>query len=259
MTNSRKNKIYGNWTVLSIRGEEIFKCLEERANWYLVRNLATRISENPPTIQLNFEVKKEGNKGDAYYLSSKKNICVKCGTDNLEVLTKHHIVPQMYRKYMPLNIKSRNSFDVVPICFKHHDEYERFADELKNNISNKYNAPINGIYVECNELEKKIQAIKSSIVIVKHGDKIPFERKVKLLSCVRDYLEKADILDEDIYKLSVTPVESKKRIKTHGQIVMEQIEDHQGFVEMWRFHFLEYVNPKFMPDYWDPKRSINRN
>lgn len=258
MSNLRKNKIYGNWTVLSINGEEIFKCLEERADWYLSRNLAIKLSDTPPVIKLLFEVKREGNKGDAYYLSAKKNICVKCGTENLEVLTKHHVVPQMYRRFMPIDIKSRNSFDVLPMCFDHHDDYERYADRLKQTLADKYSAPLNGIVIsdKNNVLESK--AIHSAKAILNHGSKIPDFKKNALLENIRKYCEKADILDEDIEKLSVLPVNSERIIKTHGEIVMEQITDYQAFVEMWRFHFLKYSEPDFMPEHWDPTRSVLR-
>lgn len=258
MSRTRTKKIYGNWTVLSIRGDEIFKCLEERAKWYLDRNLAEIVSEN--TIQLNFEVKKEGNKGDAYYLSSKKNMCVKCGTEDLEELTRHHVVPHMYRKFMPVHIKSRSSFDILPICFEHHDEYERFADKLKQDLADKYNAPLN-VVVLTQEETKKLNALRAAKALKSHGDKMPEERKAYLISSIKNFLDKQEVAEQDIdFVLQLKEVpEISKDGKTHAQIVMENIKDLQEFVEMWRLHFLEHVQPKFMPEHWDPKRPIERD
>lgn len=258
MSRTRTRKIYGNWTVLSINGDEIFKCLEERAKWYLNRNLAEIVSEN--TIQLNFEVKKEGNKGDAYYLSSKKNMCVKCGTEDLEELTKHHVVPHMYRKFMPIHIKSRSSFDILPICFEHHDEYERFADALKQELADKYEAPLNAVVLS-DEEQAKIKALKSIRVLQNHGDKIPTDKKEELTSSVKQFLGKEEITEEDINALTkdLENISSSKEGKTHAQIVIEKVNDLQEFVEMWRMHFLKHVEPKFMPEHWDPKRSITRD
>jgi hypothetical protein len=257
-TNKRKNQIYGNWVVYSHKGEKAFLCLEERAQWYLSRNLAIKISDNPPSIQMLFEMKGEGHKDDNYYLSSKQNKCVKCGTEDLEVLTKHHVVPQMYRKFMPLDIKSRSSFDVLPMCFDCHDDYERFADILKLELAEKYNAPMNGIIVEENTETQQHHAVKIAKAICLHGDKMPLERKEQLITELKGYLKKSDVVFEEIEQLSLMEIDSSKIIKTHGEMVIEQITDYQAFVEMWRFHFLNHVMPKFMPEHWDPKRSIIR-
>jgi len=45
--------------------------------------------------------------------------------------------------------------------------------------------------------------------------------------------------------------------KTHGQIVMNQINDIQSFVEMWRSHFLENNKCQYLPKDWNVKTKIN--
>ncbi len=259
MSNKRKNKIYGNCQIYSKAGNLITLCLEDRANWYLDRGLAVKKTESPLSIQLLFEVKSEGNVGDKYYLSAKKNICVKCGTENLDALTKHHIVPQMYRKFLPEHIKSRNSFDVCPMCFDDHEKYERYADELKKQLAEKYNAPLAGICIENENQSKQTKAKRCATALLLHKDKMPLEKREQMLSLLKECLGKVEITDEDIKQAIEILPHSKKAIKSHGEIVMSQITDYQAFVEMWREHFLKHVQPEFMPEHWDSKRSIIRN
>jgi hypothetical protein len=39
-------------------------------------------------------------------------------------------------------------------------------------------------------------------------------------------------------------------------VVVENIEDLQEFVTMWRRHFLENNNPKYLPKNWSPENKI---
>lgn len=256
---NRKNKIYGNCQVYSPKGNLMFLCVEKKANWYLDRGLAEVISQDPLSIKLLFEPESEGNHGDDYYLTEKHNKCVKCATEDLEVLTRHHIVPHQYRKFMPEDIKSNSSFDVVPICYAHHNYYERFADELKQELADKYNAPLAGV-VEVDEI--LISAISAAKAIVGNGDKLPEDRRKILEEKVLLYFEtftyKNFITNDDLVELSKMKSIQAKKITTHSEIVMKQIEDFQGFVEMWREHFLKHLDPEHMPKHWDPKRSVYR-
>lgn len=48
----------------------------------------------------------------------KLNRCVRCGAE--EYLTRFHVVPHMYRKYLPLHIKNHSTHDVVVLCASCH-------------------------------------------------------------------------------------------------------------------------------------------
>lgn len=280
---SRINKIYGNCKVYSPSGNLMFLCVEKKANWYLERvdkntgkPLAIKIKHINPTInslmilfginsrelkiQLNFEPKDEGNKGDKYYLSKKENRCVVTGNRVLRNLTTHHINPHEYRKYMPEKYKSANSHDVVAITSDKHYDYEIEADKLKFKLAKKYNAPING-QREVNHL--LFYAIKSAKAIKNHGEKIP-EKNIELYKeKIRDYSGQKRVTQKLIEKLINTNFEEANRIRSHGEIVIEKVmidgdEAVQEFVEMWRKHFLIHMKPKYMPKYWDVKRLASR-
>ncbi len=279
----RTNKIYGNCKVYSPSGNLMFLCVEKKAKWYLDRfdkntgePLAVKIRNINPIInslmtlfgiypkelkiQLNFEPKDEGNRGDKYSLSKKENRCVVTGKRVLKNLTTHHITPHEYRKYMSEKYKSANSHDVVAIVNDKHYEYELEADKLKLKLAKKYNAPING-QKEVNHL--LFYAIKSANAIKNHGDKIP-EKNLELhKEKIRAYSGQKRVTQKLIDKLINTDFEEASRMKSHGEIVVEKVmlggdEAMQEFVEMWRKHFIKHMKPKYMPKYWDIKRPAKR-
>lgn len=245
----KDRKIYGNYQVLSPDGYLMFRCDEKKANWYLSRNLATIIKQNPFTIQLKFKPKGLGNHNKPFGLSEMKNQCVNCGTEDF--LTRHHIVPFCYRKHFPISFKSHNFHDVLSMCLECHEKYERKADELKKKLSLQYNSPING---DTSELKKDhLKAIKSANTLLKSYDCIPKFRVEELKNEVRNYLLR-DFNIEDLITLSNYKQNLLK--KTHGQIVIEKVDNLQEFIELWRNHFIENNQCLFLPKSWSVKNVI---
>jgi len=280
---SRTNKIYGNCKVYSPSGNLMFLCVEKKAKWYLDRfdketgePLAIKIRHINSTanslmtffglhprelkIQLNFNPKDEGNKGDKYSLAKKENRCVVTGSRVLRILTTHHITPHEYRKFMPDEYKSANSHDVVAIVSDEHYEYEFEADKLKELLAKKYDAPING--------QRKINhplfyAIKSANAIKNYGEGMPEGDLNNHKEKIRKYSGQKRVTQKLIDKLINTDYEEASRMKSHGEIVIEKIllegeGAMQEFVEMWREHFLKNTKPKYMPKHWDVKRRASR-
>ncbi len=281
--NLRKNEIYGNCRVYSPSGNLMFLCVEKKANWYLehvddetgealakeirhinpVLNFLMTlffIKPNGKRVQLLFEPKSEGNKGDKYSLSKKENRCVITGSKNLKRLTKHHITPYCYRAYLPDEYKSANSHDVVPILDEKHYEYEREADKLKLKIAKMYDAPIDGRTTVNHDL---FYAIKSAFALKNHENKMP-EANVELLKKrISDYTGNKEVTQETIDYLVGIDYEEARKMKSHGEIVVEKLilqgdKAIQEFVEMWREHFIEHAKPKYMPKHWDIKRPASR-
>ena len=252
--NPKQTQIYGNTKVLSPSGELLFLCLPKRATWYLDRDLAKIIEEDPMVIQLLFEPKGKGQIGDAYALGEKFNKCVVCGCE--EDLTRHHIVPYTYRKHFPEHIKTHNSHDIVPICSQHHSEYEEnYAIELKYIFANRYDAPF--------ELETKINSdltlvVKYSNILLDRWCELPYKRKKHMISTVRKYHGNFGRLKPILLTYAYVDL-SETKTESHGQkIVNKLISDNslQWFVETWREHFILTMNPKYMPEHWDIKRVI---
>lgn len=245
----KDRKIYGNCQVISPNGYLMFRCDIKKVNWYLNRNLADIVDRSPLTIKLKFEPKGLGNHDKTFGLSLMNNKCVNCGS--MDYLTRHHVVPYCYRKHFPLSRKSHNFHDVLSMCTDCHTSYERKADELKLILANKYNAPINGIVDELTKIS--MRAIKNSHTLLKGIDGIPEERVNEIKRELCEYLGR-DFNMDDIISLSKS--KSSRLLKTHGEIVISKINDIQGFIKMWRKHFIDNNKCLYLPENWNIENDI---
>lgn len=249
-TNISKHPIYGNCEVYSPDDKLMFRCIEKRAMWYVTKTNAEILSHDPLRIKLNFKPNGLGYNNDSYGLEKLSNKCVVCGTDN--ELNRHHIVPTMYRRHMPLTYINHNFHDVVPICDDCHTSYERKADILKTELFNKYNieTKINVEYLQISKLAKTLINIKT----------LPIERKKLIESEIDSFSTKYNLshkdYDELLYRLSNLKNEAIGYLRDVGKSVLEKYDNNQLFVEMWRNHFIENATPKFMPEKWTVDRSI---
>lgn len=244
----RNKKIYGNYKVLAPDGELLNLVLEKRIKWYLDRNLADIVDDK--TIKLKFEPK--SRKKDNYVISVKENKCVVCGETKLEVLTKHHIVPSEYRKLFPIELKSRNSHDIVAICQDCHNEYEiNYAKNLRLFIADKYNVPLS----KNNLNDPIVRAKKIAYIFIKHFNVIPIKRKNYLINEFIKYTDmKSPTLND--FKNYINAYSDYKPTN-HAEIIIDILKENNDFfdfIKMWRKHFIDSMMPKYMPKYW----SINR-
>jgi len=239
-----KRNLYENCRVRAITGEVIFYCSSRRAQWYLNRNLATVITQDPLEIQLTFETKGMGNAGDKFYLQHRKNLCVVCGTG--EGLTRHHVVPFCYRKHLPDDIKDHSFHDILLLCITCHDNYERHAHQLKIKLGQEYGVPIDG--VSDKEGHDKYKARGYAYALIRHSEEIPVERQVAMLQYIVDVMG-----SDDIESISKTYPELNG--KTQGELIVARLTDLNAFLRLWRKHFVETMNPKFLPEHWSVERG----
>ncbi len=243
---SSKNPLYGNCKVLSPDNILMFRCHFKKANWYIKRDLADIIKEEPLTIKLKFSPQGLGNHGKTYGLSEIKNICVNCGSS--EELTRHHVVPYCYRKFLPDNIKSHNFYDVLSLCVDCHIQYEYKANEYKNILAEKYNAPINGDYSLNRDLVK-LKRLASCLL--NESINVPKNRIKEIKEIIKNKLNIKRLTKRRILDILDSKSFSLKR--THGQMVINQIDNIDEFIISWRKHFIENNKCEFLPKNW----SIN--
>jgi len=222
------NTPYGNYEMLSIDGNFLAFTSLKRRKWYMDRGLADIIDEK--TYQLNFVTKGDDERSE-FYKVALENICVVCGTD--EELTKHHVVPSQYRKLLPIEYKGRNSFDVVSICDTCHNEYEREAEKLKEELLERYGLTN---YI------KSIYRVRRAYNILKYHSEnydpeFLIEMKVDLREFFNDTIE--NILAKD--NIEFENVSAK---------LMNKVDDIDEFVIMWRKHFLDVANPQHIHQKW---------
>mgnify|MGYP000562813796 FL=1 len=123
-------------------------CDRKKAEWYVDKGLGTVVCENPFTVKLNFEPSNrqynretgEEDKDDEFYVADRENKCVVCGTD--KNYSRFFIIPGVYRTHLPNELKSHRSHDIVLMCFACHETASRLQDNLKRELSIKFNVPL---------------------------------------------------------------------------------------------------------------------
>lgn len=229
---------YANISMLSPTGELMSYISEQKADWYLSRNLAKVISENPVKIQLTFLPQGLGNHNHPYHMAPKENLCVVCGTT--ENLTRHHCVPRCFRKHFPDEHKINASHDVVVLCYECHSNYEVYASELKQTLIDMY-----GRESKQDELQQsKIVKLASAYFL----PQVPPSRKDEIKQIISEYFGD-DATDE--LMLSLLDCEIIKHGAAKWREVVEHIDDIDTFIKMWRTHFVSIAKPKYLPEHWD--------
>ena len=244
----KDRKIYGNCQVLSPGGILMFRCDEKKLNWYLKRNLAELIEGEPRTIRLLFEPNGLGNHNKNYGLTKMENKCVCCGTT--EFLTRHHVVPFCYRQHFPIEIKSHNFHDVLSMCIDCHENYEVESFKHKKYLAEVYSAPINGEIID-NKNILKIRRFASGIL---SNSDIPTYRVDEMKLKIKSFFGIKRLSRKRLEKIS--NIEVKVYTRTHGEIVVSKLDDIQSFIQMWREHFLNNIECKYLPENWSIKNEL---
>lgn len=252
---ARKSVLYGNYRIQSPEGNEMFHCSAKKALWYLNRDIVDIVTDSPPTLRLKFTPGGPGHTGDEYYLTGKVNRCVVCGCENN--LNRHHVVPSIFRRYLPEEIKDHNYHDVLLTCIDCHETYEAHANKFKQQICHELGCTIN---LGGPKYIKEIGvAVSTAHALLRYSDKIPEPRLSTLRNIIKEYLKKDEITQADLEDVATHYAwQITEEHKTYGEFVMSRIGDIQEFTERWRDHFIETMKPKYLPDYWDVKKPLTR-
>lgn len=245
-------KPYDNCEMLSPAGEFMAFVSKKSMKWYVKRDLAIKIDEK--TFQLTFEPKGNGNQGDVdYQRIPRKNKCVVCGEK--ENLTRHHVVPYCYRKFLPVEYKTRNSFDLIAICHECHDEYERKALLQKKLLGEKYlgkaccSTPVEA---------KSLTRLRSNLgALIRHSSKMPEDRVQFLLRACSAYfneevtLENSESFFERVDKLLTELWEQRQALSEQVlEAFLKEGNELIDFIHFWREHFLKHAKPKHLSKLW---------
>lgn len=257
MTRPLSKKLYDNILAVAPSGEPLCRCNQDKANWYLKRDLAEVVSDNPTVIRLKFEPKGKGHAGDDFYLAERQNHCAVCGKGDDQ--TRHHIVPYCFRRFFPDKLKSHNSHDIVPLCVVCHDKYEIHADELKKLIGQTLGVAYGGNTAGFDPAKLRVKRHGTALLF--YRDRIPPDRLALLVKSLKDYYGKDQITEADIQDAAhldpaVPAVGGRKKF---GEVVVEKVKDLDAFVKMWRRHFVKTMQPKHMPPHWTVERNMTND
>lgn len=216
---------------------------KSRAQWYISKNLAKWVGDN--AFRLNFIPKGNGKGHIPYYNEVVENRCVCCGT--YENMTRHHVFPYMFKSQLPIQYKSRSNYDILPVCSDCHEEYERKADLVKRDLKNKV-LEQNKIEVSANEV-KRIKSVLASRKFLLNYDENPSLYKNVPLDRVLMHEKNAEqYIDENI--LEKLELNNKYWVNELMDDLQDDEEKLLEFVKMWRQHFVDSMNPKFLPKLW---------
>lgn len=249
--------IYSNVRLLNHEGKHISFIDEKRARWYLNKDLAIIKSENPLEIQLTFEPATPSRRNDQFYLVPRQNICVVCGTS--ERLTRHHVIPQSFRKHFSPEFKSRSSHDVLAVCRPCHDAYNIFEVERYKSLAARFGISHTGTCLYGAEQDRRVASAAKALLFKSHT--IPKKREDELLEIVIDYLNDWPT-EEDLEELShLWPPGSHSGYMTLGRYIVEKLspDELNTLACEWRKHFVDHMAPKFLPEGWSIDRQLGEN
>jgi hypothetical protein len=254
---ARRGALYGNFHFQSPAGQTMFHGDSEKALWYLNRALVEVVSQCPPVLRFKFAPGGPGHVGDDYYLGLKANRCVVCGAT--EGLNRHHVVPSVYRRHLPGEVKDHSHHDVLLLCLACHEKYEMAANQLKAELGQEFGVPLHGLYGQRSDADReRNRAVRLAIALVRHGGQIPAPRKAEMLQEIAAWTGKWPMSDGDVEEVAHMGMSEDGVAIEHGQHVIAHTTDVQAFVRRWREHFLRTMQPRFLPEHWDVDRPACR-
>lgn len=243
--------IFDNCIIQAPDGVVLSRCGRKKLNWYLTRDMADMVADDPPTIRLRFEPSGRDGIDDPLLLDGKPNVCVACGaTDNL---TRHHIIPYCFIRHMDAKYRMDIIRDILPLCRDCHDRYERKSDERRDEIAQGYGIPRHGI--EGGMAYKVRKAMGAAKALLDHGDKIPDARRDELLTTIKEFLSKDEVTAEDLESLRKYRIRDREDYVSFSKHVADNVGDYNEFARGWRSHFVETMEPKHMPAKWQIDRK----
>jgi len=249
----KANKVYTNGIMLAPNGDMMCRCGKDRINWYLKKGLAQLECSDPPTIRLNFEPEAHGKKDDPYYLQELKNQCVVCSST--QELSKHHVIPYCFRKFFPAKVKENSSHDILLLCREHHNKYEKEADKLKKELAKKHKCSMSGLNLK---VDPNLKTVKDAAIALLRKDKKMSQSKVeKFKRIIQKHNNRRKFSAKDLGSAAKIRYRIKdENYVPYGKHVINSTSSLGDFVIMWRKHFVEFMSPKFLPEYWDVNKKI---
>lgn len=225
---SCKSPVYHNCRIFANDGRLLCYCDRRKLEWYVSRNLAKLVEEEPPAIMLLFEPKgRPEDEGNDFYIQSKRNICVGCGEGNHYL--RYRIIPSCYRMHFPEHLKSHRSHDIVLLCVDCHEVAHAAAEKYKRKIATEFGIPLfvrRIVYSNQNQNSSEssvpklnveeegvspLQLRTAAMALLRHGSRMPAKRREELIMIVRNYYGGREVSDEDLERALLIGISSNRR------------------------------------------------
>ncbi|XP_067012367.2 exonuclease 3'-5' domain-containing protein 2 [Anabrus simplex] len=262
---TRRTTMYHNCYMQAPDGEVLCTCDRKKSEWYVMKNLATVVSEEPFTIRLNFEpAGRVVDEAGLFYTQVKANCCVVCGATDSYL--RKNIVPHEYRKHFPKVMKDHTSHDVLLMCVDCHLRSNVHDNHFRNRLAIECNAPIGASSdIKMYEIPevKHVRLAAKALLLSSH--KIPEQRRKQLEEVILNFYEDHSEVTEELLQEAVKEDSSVMNVgyRPHGLRVVQYFSSQSsgGLVELeklWREHFLETMKPRFLPKLWSVTHNHRR-
>jgi hypothetical protein len=283
---SMKKTMYDNIRMLDPNGNHLCNISMKKANWYINKNIATWIihhadnnnnnnnnNNTKDCIQLSFHPKMATTRKDhnlvTYNRGPKVNQCVVCGVERDYM--RHYVVPHCYRSLLPKSFKTHLPHDVVLLCAADcHVRAERRTHQRRMRMERKLRVdpetePPQIVNRQLHHIQSSAQAL------LKWKDKLPAHRIVEYQNLLVDWfhLDSIDALT-DQHLTQASQIEARRPNPKYipgPMLVMEHMVRQSSssssldssstsdmriaqFVRDWRLHFLQTMQPRFLPVGW---------
>ncbi|CAN1161215.1 Protein RRP6-like 3 [Linum perenne] len=252
---SCKAPVYHNCRIYANDGRLLCYCDKRKLEWYLRRDLAKLVDEEPPAIMLLFEPKgRPEDEDNDFYIQSKRNICVGCGEGGHYL--RYRIIPSCYRIHFPEHLKSHRSHDIVLLCVDCHEVAHAAAEKHKRKIAAQYDIPLFVRRVvdlkEATILPEPASSIgpvdepgvsplqlrTAAMALLRHGKRMPSKRHDELRQIVMQYYGGREVSEDDLERallVGMSPHERRRFQKKRGisskQSPRNSEEDHDNATE----------------------------
>lgn len=246
-----EHNAYGNIPIYSPDGILMFNTNDRKVNFYKRHNL---IEEFNSGFKLLFKPSGLGlhDRSAGHLLSfPRKNRCVISGEEDVLLLTRHHIVPVLFRKWMPEHIKSANYQFIVFVRKDLHHKYTKYEHEYYSEIAKMFGVDVfeDTLFLHASQISKRR---KLANTLYKYGHFIPKDRMEVLKTKFKIHCGYEPTYEN--YKKVCEEIEAteKKYYKNadynFGKLVIEKITDYEAFENIWFTHFLSKMKPEFLPE-----------
>nr|CAD1819223.1 unnamed protein product [Ananas comosus var. bracteatus] len=268
---SCKSPVYHNCRIYATDGRLLCYCDRRKLEWYLQRNLAKMVEEDPPAIMLLFEPK--GRPEDE---------------DNDFYIQKH--------------LKSHRSHDIVLLCVDCHEAAHAAAEKIVGSGDKPIITVSSSIDGKDDDTGvSPLQLRTAAMALLRHGSSMPLERQAELMQIVKAYYGGREVTPEDLEMAlfvgmspherrrfekkkglsflnpekrtiskgsTCTAVEAAKKDSemdhsTNQELITGKFDVSDGgireFCQRWRQVFVEAIHPRFLPSGWNIKHSGRRD
>jgi hypothetical protein len=266
-----KKKMYDNIKMLDPEGTLLCTVSKKKANWYIKKKLAFWTDDDKEsTIQLLFEPSHRSNQSSSdnmdddkfFNKSIKANICVVCGGEQYHM--RHYVVPYSCRTLLPTKYKMHMAHDVVILCPDCHLVCKKISTQRMKNLERQCRKdPNTGIP---HFVDQEMYRLKSwALALLRRREQLPPAVMLKYEAYLRKHTKLTDteeLTDSMLQSLSETETEipNPDFIPASELIVQSYCQDDasiEDFVKDWRQHFLDSMEPQFLPAGWDVDSSVH--